>query len=89
MNQSLTNFIKQRADKVFYWWEEHESGWLDIRTPHDKIFEFSDWLDNQSDDDLRKIAQMDNAGTRYIIMLRREMNKGINAWLNSNKLFII
>lgn len=88
-NQTLSNFIKSKADRVFYWWEEKESGWLNIQTPHDKIFEFSDWIDNQTDDDLRAIAGLDHAGDSFITLLRREISNGINAWLSSNKLFII
>lgn len=74
-NQTLNNFIKSKADRVWNFWENNQTEpFLDDMN---KVGCFADWLDEQSNDDLRDIAGLDYAGDTFISMLRAEMNKGI------------
>lgn len=81
MNKSLANFIKQKADKIYFYWEDtNEEKFLDLAN---KVGSYSDWIDSQSNETLADIAELYYAGDTFMTMLRSKISKDINAWFEN------
>ena len=82
MDNNYKNFLRQAADRVFYWWEEYKYENQGLGET-DKVYQFADWIDECDDEDLASIGKVfyDGEDTSVVDKLRAMIVKGIDKWL--------